>query len=107
MNRDRIVDEIPAGRGFAVRIARTTWRGKSRVDVRQVFEVRPGYPDTRQPTKKGVSLLLEDLPRLLAALRQIEAEAIEAGELLPEDYENAGVEPPPLRSNQPEPEVRR
>jgi hypothetical protein len=94
MNRDRIVDEIPAGRGFAVRIARTTWRGKSRVDVRQVFEVRPGYPDTRQPTKKGVSLLLEDLPRLLAALRQIEAEAIEAGELLPEDYENAGLEPP-------------
>lgn len=107
MNRDRIVDEIPAGRGFAVRIARTTWRGKSRVDVRQVFEVRPGYPETRQPTKKGVSLLLEDLPRLLAALHAIGAEAIEAGELLAEDYENAGLEPPALRSNPPEPEVRR
>lgn len=95
----RIVDEIPVSRGFAVRIARTTWRGKNRVDVRTVFEARPGYPATRQPTKKGVSLLLEDLPRLLAALRRIEAEAIEAGELLPEDYQNAGLEPPPaLRS---------
>jgi len=95
MNRDRIIDEIPAGRGLAVRIARTTWRGKSRVDVRQVFEVRPGHPETRQPTKKGVSLLLEHLPRLLAALHAIEREAIEAGELLPEDYENAGLPAPP------------
>ena len=91
---DRIVDEIETGRGFAVRVARTTWRGKNRVDVRQVFEVRPGDPDSRQPTRRGVSLRLEYLPRLLAALRRIEAEAIEAGELLPEDYENAGLEPP-------------
>ena len=94
MNRNRIVDEIPTGRGYGVRVSRSKFRGKERLDVRHFFEARPGYPDTRQPTKKGVSLLLEHLPRLLAALRQIEAEAIEAGELLAEDYENAGLEPP-------------
>lgn len=92
---DRIIDEIPTGRGFAVRIARTEWRGKARVDVRHVFEVRPGDPDTRQPTRKGVSLPLDLLPRLLAGLHQIEADAITAGELLPEDYENEGLEAPP------------
>jgi len=69
MSRDRIIDEIPTGRGFAIRISRTEWRGRARADIRHCFEVRPGDPDTRQPTKKGLDLLSED-------------------------YENEGLEPP-------------
>lgn len=88
---DRIIDEIPTGRGFAVRISRTEWRGKARADIRHVFEVRPGDHDTRQPTRKGVSLPLDLLPRLLVGLHRIEADAIKAGELLPEDYEGLEV----------------
>jgi len=93
---DRIIDEIPTGRGFAIRISRTTWRGKARADVRHCFEVRPGDPDTRQPTRKGISLPLDLLPRLLAGLHQIERDAIAAGELRAEDYEGLEV-PPALR----------
>jgi hypothetical protein len=91
---NKIMDEITTGRGFAVRISCNTWRGNPRVDVRHVFEVRPGDPDTRQPTRKGVSLPLDLLPRLLAALHAIEAAAIAAGELLAEDYGNAGLPVP-------------
>jgi hypothetical protein len=76
---DRIIDEIPTGRGFAVRVSRSNWRGRERVDVRHVYEFTPGDPDTRQPTQKGVALSLDLLPRLLAALREIEAEAIRDG----------------------------
>lgn len=88
------IHDIPTGRGYCVRVSRSRFRGKERLDVRHYFEARPGDPDTRQPTKKGVNLPLEHLPRLLAALHAIEREAIRDGELLPEDYENAGLEPP-------------
>ena len=87
----RSYDDIPTGRGTCVRVSRTTYRGRERVDIRTMFEARPGDPGTRTPTKKGVSLLLEDLPRLLVALHALERDAIAAGELLPEDYENAGA----------------
>lgn len=87
--------DIPTGRGYCVRVSRSRFRGKERLDVRHFFEARPGDPDTRRPTKKGVNLPLEHLPRLLAALHAIEREAIRDGELLPEDYENAGLPVPP------------
>jgi len=87
--------DIPTGRGYCVRVSRSTFRGRERLDVRHFFEARPGDPDTRRPTKKGVNLPLELLPQLLAALHAIEREAIRDGELLPEDYENAGLPVPP------------
>lgn len=95
----RVIDEWTTGRGFALRVSRSDWRGRARVDVRMFFEVRPGDPDTRQPTKKGISAVIEDLPRLLAALHKIEADAIREGQLGPEDYENAGLPAPPALRN--------
>lgn len=92
---DRVYAEIPTGRGFAVRVTRSDFRGKPRVDVRHYFEARPGDPDTMAPTKKGASLPLELLPTLLDALRHAEADAIRDGALLAEDYENAGLPVPP------------
>jgi len=89
------IHDIPTGRGYCVRVSRSRFRGRERLDVRHYFEARPGDPDTRRPTKKGVNLPLDLLPALLAALHAIEREAIEAGELLAEDYENAGLPAPP------------
>ena len=89
------IHDIPTGRGFALRVSRSTFRGRERLDIRHYFEVRPGDPDTRQPTKKGVNVPLDLLPALLAALHAVEAEALAAGLLEPEDYENAGLPVPP------------
>ena len=84
---------IPKTRGVEIRVSRSRYRNRERVDVREY--VGFGEPDSMKPTKRGVNLPLEHLPRLLAALHAIEREAIRDGELLPEDYENAGLEPPP------------
>ena len=89
------IHDIPTGRGYGVRVSRSTFRGRERLDVRHFFEARPGDPDTRRPTKKGVNLPLDLLPALLAALHAVEAEALGAGLLEPEDYENAGLPVPP------------
>lgn len=84
--------DIAVTRGVTVRVQRNEWRGKPKVDIRTYFGF--GDPDSLGPTKKGVSLDIELLPELLAALHDVAARAIEAGELLPEDYENAGLEAP-------------
>lgn len=84
--------DIQVTRGLVVRVQRNEWRGKSKVDIRQHY----GYADadSLQPTRKGVSLDLDLLPELLAALHAIEKDAIASGDLLPEDYTNAGLTPP-------------
>jgi hypothetical protein len=83
--------EIPTGRGFALRVSRSVFRGRHRVDVRHLFEVRPGDPDTRQPTKKGANVPIDLLPQLRAALQAIEADALREGLLEPEDYTDNGL----------------
>lgn len=65
------------------------------MDVRSVFEACLGDPTSRLPTRKGVSLPLYLLPLLLAALHEIEHDAIRAGDLLVERFENAGLAVPP------------
>lgn len=83
---------IPKGPDTEVRVQRSTYRGRERVDIREFWQ--PADAEQHVATRKGVNLPLEDLPQLLAALRAIEADAIRSGGLLVEDYQNAGLEPP-------------
>lgn len=92
---DMIYATIPTAPGYAVRVSRSEYRGRVRLDIRHVFEAEPGAPGPWWPTKRGVSLLVERLPELLHALRELERDAIRRGELLAEDYETAGLPVPP------------
>lgn len=91
----KTIAEIPKARGYAVRVSRDRFRDRERIDVREFYEVRPGDPDTRQPTKKGISLPIDQLPQLRAALEEAERGALAAGLLEVEGYTNAGLPVPP------------
>lgn len=98
--------EIPKTRGVTIQTTVDSFRGRVRVDVREYVEARPGDPDTRQPTPRGISLPLDRLPRLLDALRAAEADALRDGLLRAEDYDDARPEaqpPPPHEPARPAP----
>ena len=92
----RIYAELPKGRGFVLRIGQEHYQGHPRVDCRVWYETRPGDPDTRRPTPKGINLSLRDLPGVLAALQAAAADALEAGNLKPEQFTRAGLSVPDL-----------
>lgn len=79
----KVFAELPKGRGLVVRVSRDRYQQHELVDIRTFYETRPGDPDTRRPTPKGVSLSVRRLPELIAALQAAEAEARAAG-LLPD-----------------------
>lgn len=87
----RYYGAIPKCRGVDIRVQRSEFRGKPRLDIREHFEFRPGDPDSASPTKKGVNVPVQDLPRLLALLKAAEADALTGGLLELEDYEDAGL----------------
>jgi hypothetical protein len=51
------------------------------------------------PTQKGVSVQIGMLPRILAELKNLEAQAWKEGLLSNLDYKSAGLEPPPKPGN--------
>lgn len=85
---------IPKCRGVDVQVQRSEFRRKPRLDIREHYDSRPGDPASARPTKKGINIPVQDLPRLLALLREAEADALHLGLLEVEDYQEAGLEPP-------------
>lgn len=90
-----VARDIAKGPGFLVRVAASEYRERWRLDIREHFLARLADSGSAAPTRKGVNLPLEYLPQLRAALEAVEADALRAGLLLPEDYENAGLPVPP------------
>jgi hypothetical protein len=86
----RIYGEIPKVRGVVVLVT----RNQERLDIREFVEDRPGTPDSRQPTRKGVNLPLAKLPALVAALQRAEADAIKGGSLKARHYIECGAPVP-------------
>lgn len=95
MSKSRWYGAIKKVRGVDVQVQRSEFRGKARLDVREFFELRPGDPDSARPTKKGISLPVQDLPRLMALLKAAEADCLTHGLLELEDYEEADLPAPP------------
>lgn len=83
---------IPKNRDTEVRVTRSTFQGRERLDVREYW--RPEEGQKHVATKRGVNVRLEDLPRVLDALRKVEADAIRSGDLVAEDYTSAGLDLP-------------
>jgi hypothetical protein len=62
---------IPVNDSTETRIQVSNYRGESSVDFRQYF-----YPDDSEeavPTKKGVKIPLEDLPRVIQFLQGVQS----------------------------------
>jgi len=51
-----------------VRVSLSTYRGRRLLDVRKFFDV--GNDGKLVPTKKGISLRVEDIPELQVAIRK-------------------------------------
>ena len=66
-----------------VHVDLSEYRGHDLVSVR-IWANYDGADEPKRPTKKGVSLKVEKLPQLIAALREAESRARSAG-LLPVD----------------------
>ncbi|HUG00645.1 MAG TPA: transcriptional coactivator p15/PC4 family protein [Longimicrobiales bacterium] len=83
---------LPLGRGGELRVTRSTFRGAERIDVRMYVPYQDGELG---PTRKGVSVRVEDLPRLRDALQRAELEAWSEELLDPlADYADHNLEPP-------------
>jgi hypothetical protein len=83
-----VMSVIPKNAHESVRVALDHYRGVDLVDIRVLANVND--PSGGQvPTKKGVSLKIERLPELLAALQAAEAEARERGLLIDIEKEDA------------------
>lgn len=92
----KLYAELGKTRGVVVLVTTSTFRDQPRLDLREHVEDRPGDPDSRFPTKRGVNLHIRHLPALVAALHQAEAEALQAGLLKPDDYTRAGLSAPDI-----------
>jgi hypothetical protein len=93
-DRSKWYGAIPKVRGVGVQVQRSEFRGKARLDIREHYEFRPGDPDSARPTKKGISIPIRDLPRLMKLLNAAEADALRLGLLELEDYDEAGIPGP-------------
>jgi Transcriptional Coactivator p15 (PC4) len=60
-----MIHEFENGRQW-IRCSLSTLRGKAYADIRVWFEPKPGAP--MKPTQKGISVLVENLDELEAAL---------------------------------------
>ena len=90
----RVFVAINKARGYCIQVTQERFRGRERLDVREWYETRPGNPDTRRPTPNGISVGLNKIPALRAALEAAEKDALERGHLCEQDYRAAGVQPP-------------
>jgi len=81
---DRTIATFPKSSIEEVRITLGTYRGYDLVSARIWTDADDG--GDRRPTRKGLTLRVERLPELVAALRQAEEEARRVG-LLEEDSE--------------------
>lgn len=70
---------LPLGSSVELRLSLDTFNGKARADLRTWANYQAGPVLTRMPTKKGVSVPIEALPALVAAVVEAEAVARSSG----------------------------
>jgi len=70
-----LIGSLALGSKAEVRVSLDTFNGRPRIDLRTWCDYSAGPVATRGPTRKGVSLPVADLPALLAAILDAEAQA--------------------------------
>jgi Transcriptional Coactivator p15 (PC4) len=67
---DRVVFEWAKSRDESIRATLSTFHGRRRVDLRIYYA---DADDVERPTKRGISIPVEDLPKLREAVEAFEA----------------------------------
>lgn len=75
----KIYAELPKGRGYVLRISSEQFGGRHVIDTRIWFATRPGDRDTLRLTPERLSVSVERLPELIAALQAAEMDLSERG----------------------------
>ena len=78
MRKPTIIANLSKNSRETVRIALDEYRGVNLVDIR-IMVIANDPSGAEVPTKKGISLRVEQLPHLLAALHAAEAEVRRSG----------------------------
>lgn len=81
---DTQIGEFANRTGECCRVALKSYKGRQRFDARIHYEDDGGE---WQPTKKGLNLSVDDLPKLRRLITEAEQKAIDAGVLDPADHE--------------------
>lgn len=74
-----VIWTLPLGSAAELRLSLDSFNGKARADLRTWADYQAGPVLTRGPTKKGVSVPVEALPALVAAVVEAEAVARSSG----------------------------
>lgn len=93
MATDDVIATAPTGHNRELRVHVGPYRGHVLIHVRQWW--RKDSSDGWRPGK-GAAFGPEELPVVLDALHTVERRLWRQGELLPEDFTNAGLPPPDL-----------
>ena len=68
--QNKLIDQFHKNSAELVEVNLTEFRGQEYVDVRIWNLPNPAEPGTEQPTKKGICISIDLLPRLIAALQK-------------------------------------
>jgi hypothetical protein len=81
---DKTIATIEKNAIEEIRVALSEYQGHDLIGVR-IWANYDSADAEKRPTKKGVNLRVDKLPELIAALREAEQVALEAGLLAPAD----------------------
>lgn len=82
-NQNKLVDQFHKNSQELVEIHISEWKAQDYVDIRIWTLPNPAEPETQQPTKKGICINSELLPRLIKALEKAQ-KTLEKGQDEPE-----------------------
>jgi hypothetical protein len=75
MSEPVLIATVPKNAREEVRVSLTEYKGYALIDVRTYAEFASAGDGERKPTPKGVSLKVERLPELIAALQAAQSQA--------------------------------
>lgn len=79
-NRNRLIDQFHKNSQERVEIHLSKWKTQDYIDMRIWTLPNPAEPGSEQPTKKGICINIELLPKLIKALQKAQKEAEKTSE---------------------------
>ena len=74
MEKHRVIEEIKKNQQETVRVCLQTWNGRDYIDIRVWIAEKEGQNEVMVATRKGVTVKVELLPKLIAALEKARKE---------------------------------
>jgi len=82
-NQNRLIDQFHKNSSELIEVNISEWKCQKYIDIRIWYLPNPAEPGSEQATKKGITLNLELLPKLMSALEKAK-KVLEKGQEKPE-----------------------